>query len=193
MPKPQEVATITVNGQKYTSWKTVSVSRSYLHGGSVAEVSILELGLDQGRAQRIEVGQPAQVLLGSVLVLDGVIEMRQASYNAEQHGLMIRIVSNTILTVKSSVSTKPGQFKNQSISQIANAVLSPVGVSFGYDRRGHPPTPRRSSSAYRSTSARPCMAPWLGLPACATCSCATTRTATSSRPGFRAATKSWLS
>lgn len=140
MPNPQEVATIIVNGQQYSSWKTVLVNNSYSHGGATAEVSILEvdLGSPNGAAQQIAVGQKCQVLLGGILAVDGWIQTRQAAYTPQAHGLMIHVVSTTILAVKSSVQTNPGQFKNQSISQIANAILSPLGIVFKYGASGVP-------------------------------------------------------
>ena len=140
MPNPTEVCTVIIGGQQYSSWKTVAVNNSYSHGGATAEVSILEvdLGSPSGATQQISVGQRCQVLLGGVLAVDGWIQTREAAYTPQMHGLMIKVVSNTILAAKSSVQTSPGQFKNQTISQIANSILSPLGIAFKYGASGAP-------------------------------------------------------
>lgn len=140
MPNPQEVATIIVGGQQYSSWKTVSVQRSYEHGGAVGEFDIIEIGdPTQGVAQGITVASPCQIQLGGVQVLDGFVEMVQRAYTAGQHGVKIRVVSKTILTVKSSVRTSPGQFKNYTLTSLVNSIAGPLGVSFSYDAAGAPP------------------------------------------------------
>ena len=142
MPNPIEVATITVNGQQFKSWKTVSVERSFVETGSLAEVSVIDTATTAGAVaatQPIVVGSAAQVSLGGVQVLDGFVSMRQAVLTPEAHGVLIRISSNTILTVNSSVTTSPGQFKGYTISALANSILSPLGLTFKYGPDGAPP------------------------------------------------------
>lgn len=135
MPKQQETVTVIVDGMRYEFWKDVTITRTR-ENNVVSEcvVTLTEIGDSHHgfETMRFKLDQPAQVYLGDTKVIDGVIAVRQASFTANERGLQITILSNVQHAVVSTVETKPGQFKDQTLEQMANSVLAPHGISFKY-------------------------------------------------------------
>jgi prophage tail gpP-like protein len=140
MPNATEIAEVRVNGQKFRDWKTVAVSATYLEPVRQCVLQTVEpRASGKGwSALPIVPGASATVALAGSSVINGKVSVRQASYNAQQHGLQIVIVSPAQAAVKSSVQVKPGQFKNHTLQQIGNSLLQPFGLSFQFPN-GVPP------------------------------------------------------
>ncbi len=132
MPNAAEVAQVTVNGQIFRDWKTVAVSATYQQPVRQCVLQTVEPGSSgTGWASlRIAPGASATVALAGEAVINGKVSVRQAAYNAQQHGVQIVIVSPAQAAVKSEVQVNPGQFKNHTLQQIGNSVLQPFGLSF---------------------------------------------------------------
>lgn len=133
MPRPQEVAEIAVNGQRYSNWDSVSVTRSGLEpfpkfsftAASPTESSPNWAGLKLGIGDSCEV-----MLAGRPVVTAGRITGRQPAFDAQQHGLQILGTTNSAATLRATIDRSKAEFKNSSLSQIANALLAPYGVKF---------------------------------------------------------------
>lgn len=130
MPKPQEVATLIINGTPYRDWTSVMVRREY--GAAVSE---FQFSCTEGvpfakdwAAMRIKPGDACTILLAGQLALTGYVYLRQASYDARRHGVMIIGRSLTGDVVDSSAPVNTGEFKNQNWEAIARKMLEQFKV-----------------------------------------------------------------
>jgi prophage tail gpP-like protein len=132
MPNPNEYATVIAGGLVYQYWQTVEVEREYGHGLDLARVAVAEIGSPTTGwiTQRLAPGDPAQVLLGDRLVINGKVTIRQAAYDANKHAVEITVTSPVLSLIKATVNANPGQYLNSTLQQIASAVAGAVGVNF---------------------------------------------------------------
>jgi prophage tail gpP-like protein len=134
MPNPTQIATLTAGDQNYTTWMTVAVERNYDTVVAHATLVIAEGPTVSGAmgppSLRLAVGMPAVVTLAGRLAISGFISVRQASYNADAHGVQIVVSSMVQNTTVSTVDAAPGQYLNMTLAQIASAVFGKVGVGF---------------------------------------------------------------
>ena len=130
MPDPKKVATISAGGNRYTSWKGVTVQRDYKNGVSVFQFTASE-STNKNRSWSglfLKPGDAVTIALGGVQVINGYVTKRSVSYDKESHELVIQGKSLTCDVVDSSVIIKPGDYKGYNIQQIANGVMQPHGI-----------------------------------------------------------------
>jgi len=134
MPNPTEVARVVARGQSYDIWTSIEVERFF--GAPV--VSQMKLAVAEvtsasatgaWSAIKLKPGDLAQGFLAGQLVISGKVVMRQAVYDASVHGVEITVTSHTQDLVSSTVDGAPGQYKNYTWLQIAQAVAAKVGVN----------------------------------------------------------------
>ncbi len=132
MPKPQEICVVQAAGIDYKFWKEVEVVRDLNEVVSQASLVVAEIGdLNKGwKSLRLPPGVPAKVTLAGQLAATGAVAVRQVVYDGQNHNVKIVVHSKTVDLVKSSLDLPPGQFKNQTLSQLANAAAKKFGVSF---------------------------------------------------------------
>lgn len=132
MPIPTEIAEILVNGSRYRDWETVSVSRSAVEMFTQFQFttsSPIE-SAPNWAALKLRVGDTCEISLAGRKVFDGRIRGRQPAFDANTHRLMI---SGKAVSAKMGVATvdhSKGEFKGYTLSQIAGAVLAPLGLKF---------------------------------------------------------------
>jgi prophage tail gpP-like protein len=132
----QDYATIIVNGQSYRMWKTVRVKFEHGMAWQEAQFSVAEpVDVKAYWTQwQINVGMTCQVLLGGVPVINGLIEIREAAYDAENHGLMLYVRSFPANGSDSSVHFPAGQddtgtqLHNATYTQIMERALEGFGI-----------------------------------------------------------------
>ena len=73
-------------------------------------------------------GDPVQISLGGVQVINGYVVKRSVAYDRESHDLVIQGKSRTCDVADSSVVIKPGTYAGNNFQQIANGVMQPHGV-----------------------------------------------------------------
>ncbi|MCB4803517.1 prophage tail gpP-like protein [Methylobacterium brachiatum] len=133
MPKPTEVAEIAVNGQRYSNFETVSVSRSGVDPFpkfAFTAASPIE-SAPNWAGMKLGIGDECEVILGGRQAISrGRITGRQPAYDAQQHGLQIVGTTNSATVVRATVDHNKGEFKGYKLSQIANAALKPYGTKF---------------------------------------------------------------
>jgi prophage tail gpP-like protein len=135
MPKPQEIAVVTALGQKYDIWTTVEVTHSAddVIDHALLTVSEISTGAKNFAAIKLQPGDPATVTLAGQVVISGMVYLRQASYDAKEHGVQIGISSIAQSIEASTVDAAPGQYINQTLQQIGSAVFGRVGVNFSIE------------------------------------------------------------
>ena len=132
MPEPQEICIVQAGGTNYKWWKEVEVVRDLNALVSQATLVVAEIdSLGQGwNSVRLAPGAPATVMLAGQLAATGAVAVRQVAYDGNTHNVRIVIHSNVVDLVKTTLDLPPGQFKNQTLKQLANAAASKFGISF---------------------------------------------------------------
>lgn len=138
MPNPNEIATITTAAGVYSYWKSIEIERTVGNPVSYMKFSAAEPGVGAGETPswgtlQLMTGDAVQGSLAGQLAITGVVETRQAAYASKEHGVEIIVASYTQNGIASTVDANPGQYKNQTIQQIANAVYGAVGVTVNVD------------------------------------------------------------
>ena len=139
MPNPQEIATVVANGMTYTGWTSVQIERRFPDSISHMRLEIAEksAGRPTGGARPLNVRDLAQGLLGGRQVINGKVTLRQATYDKDQHSVLIVVSSKTFVMNCSTVDGTPGFYRNYTLQQIGDAVAGKVGV--GFQIMGAPP------------------------------------------------------
>jgi len=131
MANPTEICVVKALGQSYDTWETVEVTHAI---GQVVDHCMLTVAEISSASSwstlKLKPGDPAQVYLAGILVLDGHVYLRQAILDANSHAVQIGIATPAQAIVASTVQAKPGIYKNQTIQAIGSAVFAPYGVKF---------------------------------------------------------------
>ncbi|HEY2210279.1 MAG TPA: hypothetical protein VGH62_01425 [Bradyrhizobium sp.] len=132
MPNPQEICVVTALGQRYDTWETVEVHRSTDDIIDHAMLTVAEITSPSAMwaALKLKPGDPAQVSLAGRKVLDGKVYLRQAAIDPNSHAVQIGIASNAQTIIPTTVESKPGTYKKQTIESIGKAVFGKYGVAF---------------------------------------------------------------
>jgi prophage tail gpP-like protein len=137
MPKPTEIATLTVNGQTFEDWEFVMVRRPFGDSYHYFQFSAAERDpaivkpsnkLADWTKLQFKPGDLCTVKLAGQLAITGFIETRQVAYDANSHGVMLLGKSYTANAAKSSVDSKTGNFDQKTIQQVASEVWGQYGV-----------------------------------------------------------------
>lgn len=160
MPNAEEWCEVRANGLIFRDWTSVLVRYSMEDnwarhfqlelaevtpaaaaagqaGRVVEQPSLLDSGGEGRRiVQRLKPRDKVDILLaGQPAITGGVIKIRQSASDAHRHGVQVIGWSKAGPAGEVSINTKNTQFQNQSITQIANKVLSDsgIGVKFRLD------------------------------------------------------------
>lgn len=152
MPKPSEVATISLGGKNYSTWESVRVDLDFMDQATRSfQVAITEKDDGEGgklnteavwSALRIKPGDRCSVSLAGIKVIDGYVEQRQTAYDANHHGVLVAGRSKTNDYVDSTIDRKSSHFKNKTFKEIAEKVLEPFKLKLkienppeGFDKK----------------------------------------------------------
>jgi len=129
MPKPQETAVVTIGSQKFDFWESVEINRRFGNPISHMRLRVAELGdLKHGwKSLRLAIGMMGTGTLAGQLCISGPITVRQASYTANTHSVEVVVSS---ITTRLNAGVPPKEFKDQTITQMANWATNPMGVTF---------------------------------------------------------------
>lgn len=136
MPRPDQIAVVTANGQRYDIWTQLEVSRTAVDPAiDRALLVVAEGARNRGAVSNLKLqpGDPATVTLAGQTVMNGRVYMRQGAVDANQHLVQIGIASRAQVVMASTVDGKPGQYINQTLQQIGSAVFGKVGVKFSVE------------------------------------------------------------
>lgn len=159
MPKPQEVATITLGGVNYSTWESVRVDLDYMDMATRSfQVAITEKTVDGKKintdavwsALKIKPGDACTVTLAGIKVINGFVEQRQTAYDANHHGVLVAGRSKTNDYVDSTVDRKNAHFKDKTFKQIAEKVLEPFGLKMKIEN-----PPKNFDKKFKDVSSNP--------------------------------------
>jgi prophage tail gpP-like protein len=144
MPKPQEIAVLTVNGEEFKDWTSVYVQLRSHEPFDIFNFTCTERErrADDDRSPlpsqptlprywnltRLKPGDSVTITLAGHLAITGWITVRQAAYGPQDHGVQLIGKGKGTDLARSSVDDKSGSFDQQSWSQIARKVCAPFGI-----------------------------------------------------------------
>ena len=125
---------VRCNGQIFEGWTEVVVIRDANAVATRFRLVVTEPTTSRGAVMgwQIRPGDPLTIELGGKQVVNGIVDVRQASFDAENHGVQIDGRSLTADIVEAAAVTdegKPaGPFENYSLDEIARSLLKPYSI-----------------------------------------------------------------
>jgi prophage tail gpP-like protein len=128
--RPQEVATVVVDGRRFDDWESVMVQHRWAEAFPIFRFTAAERDPVARLWERLQFrpGDECAIYLGGQLAISGVILLRQASYDANSHGVMLQGVGTTWYAARGSIIDKTSNFDNHTFQQAAMKVIAPFGV-----------------------------------------------------------------
>ena len=122
MPDPKFVATMLVNGRKFTGFKSISVRLSY---GETARSFQITCSDAKGEAAQLLPGAKCVILLGGKVAFTGWITTRGFAFDDNTHDVVIAGMSLTTDLSASSMPIAQGDFKGYTAEQATRGALAP--------------------------------------------------------------------
>ena len=122
-------ATIVANGKTFPGWESIEIWREFGNPTSYCKFTSAE-DENYSASYAIQPGDTAQVYLCGIKVLDGYAMSRQFAADKNTHAVEIVVASKTQSAIAATVKNNPGQYKNQTLSQIASSALATAGLNF---------------------------------------------------------------
>lgn len=128
--KPEETATIVVRGTRFYDWESVFVQHRWTEAFPLFRFTAAERDRPATLWEKLQFapGDECAIYLGGILAISGVILLRQASYDANAHGVMLQGVGMTWYATRGSILDEKGNFDGQTFEQVARKVIAPFGV-----------------------------------------------------------------
>jgi prophage tail gpP-like protein len=126
-----EIATIQAGGVSYSAWTRIEVERTWGSFYTTADFEAIEpSAIGQAiTAAQIMPGTAVTITLGGQLAVTGQAYLRAVAYDKEAHDVKIGVYGTGNAAMNTTVTNAPGEYKNQTLQQIASAVLVPVGIT----------------------------------------------------------------
>ena len=130
MPKPSEVAQLTVRGVSFSDWESVWVQNRRAEPFSQFRFTAVERGDPPGFYAKLQFkpGDSCTITLGGQPAINGIITTRQVAYDANTHGVQLMGKSVTAWGAKSSVNTTTGNFDGMPVEKVVRTVLEPYNA-----------------------------------------------------------------
>jgi prophage tail gpP-like protein len=130
MPNPAEVATVIVEGRRFDDWQSVWVQSRFAEAYPLFRFTAAERDPipDLWTKLQWKPGDECAIYLGGQLGVNGVIEIRQVAYDANNHGVQLSGRGITSYASRSSVIHKTGNFDGKTFEQVGREVIAPYGV-----------------------------------------------------------------
>ena len=120
---------LLINDRRHVGWTEATVTRSLetISGAFTVTLSEREPGKTTPRV--IRPGNACRVELEDETVLQGWVDAVTVDYDARGHTISVRGRDATGDLVDCSAATKPGEWKNERLENIASALCQPFGIS----------------------------------------------------------------
>ncbi len=130
----RDLCQVFCNGRIFEGWTDIAVTRSVQDMAGRFRLAITEPTNGAGKVLgwQIRPGDPIRVKLGGMQVLDGFVDVRQAGYDAESHGVEIQGRSKTAAAIEAAAVTEEGApagpFTDYTLDEIARSLLAPYEI-----------------------------------------------------------------
>lgn len=127
MPTPK--VALAVNGQRYSGWKSVRITRSIESISGSFELGLSERWTNQSKPWPIRQGDECMVLIDGAAVITGFIDKREIEFDSAAHSIAVSGRDRTGDLVDSSALLDKWEFKNVSVLDLAKKLCDPHRVS----------------------------------------------------------------
>jgi len=129
--KPEETATIVVAGRRFYDWESVFVQHRWTEAFPLFRFTAAERDRPATLWEKLQFkpGDECAIYLGRFLAISGVILVRQTSYDANAHGVMLQGVGMTWYATRGSIIDEKSSFDGMTFEQVARKVLAPFGIN----------------------------------------------------------------
>lgn len=119
---------LTANGRRFSGWTRVTVQRSIEAGAGHFDLGITTEGPDHNTARGIVAGSECSVSIGDQVVVTGHVDDLKPSYSPNSHTVGLTGRDRTQDLVDCSVESKPGEWLQQPLENIVDAICKPFGI-----------------------------------------------------------------
>lgn len=123
-----DALTLTINGQVYTDWTEVRVTRSLRECTSSFDIAVSERWGALGQPWQIRPFDIAVVKIGDDTVLTGYVDEYLPSFDANAHSVRITGRSKTCDLVDCMPDVGAGEFTGAKLDAVARALCAPFGI-----------------------------------------------------------------
>ncbi len=131
-PKSTELAILTVNGQNYQDWESVTVRHAHYQAPYFTFRFTCSEGAPLSKnwaAMRIRPGDACTITLAGQLAFAGLVHTRQVFYDGRRHYIEIQGASNVLILSYATVAHKTNEENNITYEKYARKLLSPHKIS----------------------------------------------------------------
>lgn len=121
-----DIATLEVNGQRYSGWTSISIKRSLESMGGSFDLTLTEKWPDQPKAWPIVAGDRCRVLLGDDPVITGYVDKMGVQYDSGSHELKASGRDTTGDLIDCSAPST--SFTDATLPEIASDLAAPFGI-----------------------------------------------------------------
>jgi prophage tail gpP-like protein len=121
-------ATIVANNKIFPGWESIEIWREFGNPTSYCKFTSAE-DENYSASYAVSPGDTAQAFLCGIKVLDGYVMSRQFAADKNTHAVEIVVASKTQSAIAATVKNNPGQYMNQTLSQIASAAAATAGLT----------------------------------------------------------------
>lgn len=121
-------AELTIGRSRYDGWTSVSVTHSIEEAASSFELSLTDRWAVNQEPRRVRAGEACALSLNGQPLINGFIDAPRPGYDAKSRRLSVSGRAKTCDLVDCSVPMEGGQFKGQSLVQLAKAFCAPFGI-----------------------------------------------------------------
>jgi prophage tail gpP-like protein len=120
---------LIIGSRSYGGWKSVAVTRGIEQIAGSYELQVSEMAPDGSAASDVRPDQRAALSLDGKTVITGYIDDVEISHEVREHTIVVRGRDATGDLVDCAAIHKTGQWKNQTMLQIARDLCAPFGIS----------------------------------------------------------------
>jgi prophage tail gpP-like protein len=126
-----DILTLTVNGQQYSGWTKVRVSRALEHCASDFDIEVSERWADSSQPLpwQIKPFDSCVLAIDGAPILTGYIDEYLPTYDAKTHTVRVTGRSKTEDLVDCMPDVGNGQFNGYALDQVAKALAVPFGIN----------------------------------------------------------------
>jgi len=129
--------TLTVNGVKHEGWKSVTVRSSIEEIAQSFTVEYSQRWSASGDPVAIDQDDDVVIRFGDTLVLTGIVDRANESYDATSHDVSVQGRARTgYYLVSGSAEYKSGAIKGKRLDQLAALLCEPFGISVSLSEPG---------------------------------------------------------
>lgn len=124
---------LIVAGKSYAGWVSMRLSRSLEQAAAAFSLSFSERWSGQRRPIPIDEGEPCTIRVKDQVALTGYVDESNVDYSATEHAMAVSGRSKAGDLVDCSAVHAAGQWKNQTLLQIAQDLVQPFAISVSSD------------------------------------------------------------